>query len=53
MQNMSIIGLILGALVVVVIALAMSRRSLGIAALLCLLALGVLGYALAEWAHLL
>jgi hypothetical protein len=53
MKSMSIGGLILGALVVMGIALATSRRSLGIGAFLCVLALAILGYALAEWAHLL
>jgi hypothetical protein len=52
MAGVSVGSLILGALVLVAFALAMSRRSLGLSAILCFLALGFLGYAAAEWAHL-
>jgi ABC-type cobalamin transport system permease subunit len=52
MASVSVGSLILGALVLTAFALAMSRRSLGLSALLCFLALGFLGYAVAEWAHL-
>ena len=50
---MSTRSLILAALVLTAIALAMSRRSLGLAALLCLLALAFLGYALVQYEHML
>jgi hypothetical protein len=48
----SISGLILGALVLMGFALAMSRRHLGIAAALCFLALGFLAVAVYERAQL-
>jgi hypothetical protein len=53
MRGMSTGSLVLGALVLTAFALAMSRRSLGLAAVLCLLALGFLGYAVVQYEHLL
>jgi hypothetical protein len=53
MQSVSVLGLVVGALVLMGLAWAVSRRSLAIGAILCVLALALLGYAYAEWAHLL
>ena len=53
MRGMSTGSLVLGALVLTAMALAMSRRSLEVAAVLCLLALGFLGYAVIQYEHLL
>ena len=53
MRGPSTGSLVLAALVLTAVALAMSRRSLGIAAGLCLLALAFLGYAVVQYEHIL
>jgi hypothetical protein len=45
-------GQVLGAVVLIGLAVIVSRRNLWISAVLCVLALAVLGWGYAEWAHM-